>query len=113
MQATLIVDPNGTPQARPSASVTVRSKKVAKVLKKGVQATINASTAVADTPVTVKLGKATLGKTTASLAAGPQTVKVKLSKSGKSKLSKKSSAKVTVTAEIPFGSPATGKAKLK
>jgi hypothetical protein len=61
----------------------------------------------------VKLGKATLGKTTASLAAGPQTVKVKLSKSGKSKLSKKSSAKVTVTAEIPFGSPATGKAKLK
>jgi plastocyanin len=112
MQATLIVDPNGTPQARPSATVTVRSKKVAKVLKKGLQATINATTAVADTPVTVKLGKATLGKTTASLAAGPQTVKVKLTKSGKSKLSKKSSAKVTVTAEIPFGSPATAKAKL-
>ena len=40
-------------------------------------------------------------------------MKVKLSKSGKSKLRKKSTAKVKVTAEIPFGSPATAKTKLK
>ena len=48
-----------------------------------------------------------------SLAPGAQTKKVKLSKAGKSKLGKKSSAKVSVTAEIPFGAPATAKAKLK
>jgi hypothetical protein len=40
-------------------------------------------------------------------------VKVKLSKSGKSKLSKKSSAKVSVTADIPFGAPAKANANLK
>jgi hypothetical protein len=37
---------------------------------------------------------------------------VKLSKTGKNKLKKKSKASVTVTASIPFGSPASGKAKL-
>jgi hypothetical protein len=37
---------------------------------------------------------------------------VKLTKAGKSKLSKKSKASISVTADIPFGSPATGKAKL-
>jgi plastocyanin len=113
MQAMLIVDPNGTPQARPSATAKLRTKTISKAVKKGLQVTLTASTQVSGATVTAKLGKATIGKTTATLAAGAQTVKVKLSKSGKSKLSKKSSAKVTVTTDIPFGAPATAKAKLK
>jgi plastocyanin len=113
MQATLHVTSNGTPQARPTAQVSVRSKKLSKVTKKGIQVAINASAKVDGAALTAKLGKATIGKVSGlSLAAGQQSVTVKLSKSGKSKLSKKSKASVSVTADIPFGSPASGKAKL-
>lgn len=113
MQATLVVTGNGTPQARPSASLTLRTKTISKAIKKGLLVSVNASTQINGATLTAKLGKATIGKTTASLASGAQTTKVKLSKAGKSKLRKKGSAKVTVTAEIPFGAPATAKAKLK
>jgi hypothetical protein len=113
MQATLVVSGNGTPQARPSASLTVRTKTISKALKKGLLVSVNASTAVSGATLTAKLGKATIGKTGASLTSGTQTKKLKLSKAGKSKLRKKSSAKVTVTADIPFGAPASAKANLK
>ena len=113
MQATLVVDPNGTPQARPSATAKVRTKTISKAVTKGLQVSVTASTQVNGATVTAKLGKATIGKKTASLSAGAQTVKVKLSKSGKSKLTKKSSAKVSVTADIPFGAPAKANANLK
>jgi plastocyanin len=112
MQATLVVDPNGTPQARPSATAKLRTKTISKALK-GLLVQITSSAKIDGVTVTAKLGKATIGKTTASLFAGAQTVKVKLSKSGKSKLSKKSSAKVSVTADIPFGAPAKANANLK
>jgi hypothetical protein len=113
MQATLVVSGNGTPQARPTARLTVRTKTISKALKKGLLVSVNASTAISGATLTAKLGKATIGKTSASLTSGTQTKKLKLSKAGKSKLRKKSSAKVTVTADIPFGVPATAKAKLK
>jgi plastocyanin len=112
MQATLVVDPVGTPQARPSATAKLRTKTISKALK-GLLVQITSSVKIDGVTVTAKLGKATIGKATASLFAGAQTVKVKLSKSGKSKLSKKSSAKVSVTAGIPFGAPATAKGNLK
>jgi plastocyanin len=113
MQGTLHVTGNGTPQARPSATVTLRTKTISKAITKGLLVSVNASTAVSGATLTAKLGKATIGKMGTSLASGAQTKKVKLSKAGKSKLGKKSSAKVSVTAEIPFGAPATAKAKLK
>jgi plastocyanin len=113
MQATLLVTGNGTPQARPSATAKLRTKTISKAVKKGLQVAVTANTQVNGATVTAKLGKATIGKTGASLAAGAQNVKLKLSKAGKSKLGKKSSAKVTVTVDIPFGFPATAKAKLK
>ena len=112
MQATLVVTGNGTPQARPSATAKLKTKTISKALK-GLLVSFNSTAKVDGVAVTAKLGGATIGKTTASFFAGTQTVKVKLSKGGKSKLRKKSSAKVTVTANIPFGSPATAKAKLK
>jgi plastocyanin len=112
MQATLVVTGNGTPQARPSATAKVRTKTISKALK-GLLVAVTTSTKIDGATVTAKLGKATIGQTTASLAAGAQTLKVKLSKAGKSKLRGKKTAKVGVTVDIPFGAPATAKAKLK
>jgi hypothetical protein len=91
----------------------VRSKKLAKVSKKGILVAINASTKIDGASITAKLGKTTIGKAGGlSLAAGQTFQTVKLSKSGKSKLKGKKKATVSVTADIPFGSPAAGKAKL-
>jgi plastocyanin len=113
MQATLHVTGNGAPLARPSAQLSVRSKKLAKVSKKGILVAITTSAKLDDVSLVVKLGKATIGKADdLSLAAGQQFEKVKLSKAGKRKLRGKKKAKVSVTATIPFGSPAVAKSKL-
>jgi hypothetical protein len=113
MQATLHVSGNGTPQARPSASLALKSKSLSNAIKKGILVAVNASTKIDGATLTAKLGKTTIGKATVSLAAGSQADRVKLSKAGKSKLRGRSTAKVAVTADIPFGSPASAKAKLK
>src|SRR3954465_13649485 len=113
MQATLHVTSNGTPQARPAAQLSVRSKKLAKVTKKGILVALTTSAKVDGASLVAKLGKATIGKVDGlSLSAGQQLATVKLTKAGKNKLKKKSKVSVTVTATIPFGSPATGKSKL-
>jgi plastocyanin len=112
MQATLRVSTNGTAQPRPQAALSLKSKSLAKAIKKGILVSIEASTKIDGVTLTAKLGKATIGKATVSLAAGAQADLVKLSKAGKSKLRSRDTAKVTVTAEIPFGSPASAKAKL-
>jgi plastocyanin len=113
MQATLVVTSNGTPQARPSASLSVRSKKLAKVSKKGILVAITSSAKVDDASLTAKLGNAVIGKASGlSLSSGQQFASLKLSKAGKNKLKGKSKASVSVTADIPFGSPASAKAKL-
>jgi plastocyanin len=113
MSGTLHVTGNGTPQARPSASVSVRSKKLSKVSKKGVLVAITTSAKVDGASLVAKLGKTTIGTANGlSLAAGQQFATVKLSKSGKNKLKGKTKASVTVTATIPFGPPASGKSKL-
>ena len=114
MNGTLHVSTNGTPQPRPSVTLSIRGKKIAKALKKGITVALNTSAKIDDVSLVAKLGKATLGRASdLSLAQGQVFETIKLNKAGKSKLRKKSSAKVTVTAEIPFGSPATTKAKLK
>ena len=113
MQATLHVTSNGTLQARPSATVSVRSKKLAKVSKKGVLVALTTTAKVDGASLVVKLGKTTIGKLDGlSLSAGQQVATVKLTKAGKNKLKNKSKASITVTATIPFGSPASGKSKL-
>lgn len=113
MQATLHVTSNGVAQARPTAQVSVRSKKLAKVSKKGVQVAITTSAKVDGASLVAKLGKATIGKADGlSLSAGQQVTTIKLTKAGKNKLKGKTKASIAVTANIPFGSPATGKTKL-
>jgi plastocyanin len=114
MQATLHVSANGTPQARPSATLALRTTKISKALKKGLLVGINASTKLDGVGIIAKLGKMTIGQSNGvSLAAGQQVDVVKLSKAGKTKLRGRSTAKVSVTAEIPFGSAASAKGKLK
>jgi plastocyanin len=112
MQATLHVTGNGTPQARPHADLSLKSKKLSKAVKKGLLVQVTTNTKIDNVSLTAKLGKATIGKATVSLASGTQVDLVKLSKAGKSKLRGRSTAKVTVTADIPFGSPASAKGKL-
>jgi plastocyanin len=113
MNGTLHVTGVGAPLARPSATLKLRTKTISKAVKKGLLVAVTAGSQVDGVTLTAKLGKATIGNTTTSLMSGAQTKTVKLSKAGKSKLRKKSSAKVTVTANIPFGAPASAKAKLK
>ena len=112
MQATLHVTSNGAPQARPSSSIKVTRRSVSQTIKKGIKLNMTPTTSIEGVALTAKLGKTTIGKKTVTLAQGFNAPVVKLNKAGKSKLQGKSSAKVTVTANIPFGSPVTGKAKL-
>ena len=112
MQATLQITSNGTPQARPSSSIKVTRRSVSQTIKKGIKLNMTPTTSIEGVALTAKLGKTTIGKKTVTLAQGFNAPVVKLNKAGKSKLQGKSSAKVSVTADIPFGSPVTGKAKL-
>jgi len=112
MNGTLHVTGAGTALPRPQATLSLKSKSLSKAIKKGVLVSINTTTKVDGATLTAKLGKTTIGKATVSLAAGSQAKLVKLSKAGKSKLRGRETAKVTVTANIPFGSPASTKAKL-
>jgi plastocyanin len=116
MSGTLHVTGAGSAVARPQISLAVTSRKLAKVVKKGkLQVNVGALTRSDNISVEAKLGKTTLGRATVvSLAAGAkQTVAVKLNKSAKRKLAQKSKATVLVNAAVPFGSPASTKAKLK
>jgi plastocyanin len=114
MSGTLHVTTNGAPQPRPSATLSIRAKKIAKAVKKGILVALNTSAKIDDVSLAAKLGKVTIGRASdLSLAQGQVFETIKLSKSGKNKLRGKRKATVTVTADIPFGSPATAKAKLK
>jgi plastocyanin len=114
MQGTLHVTGAGAALARPSASLTLRTKKIAKALKRGLLVGANSSAKVDGVSMIAKLGKTTIGRANGlSWFAGQQVDVVKLNKAGKSKLRAKGKATVKVTADIPFGSPASAKAKLK
>jgi len=112
MLATLHVTANGMPQARPSSSIKVTRRRVSQTIKKGLKVKMTPTTAIQGVTLTAKLGKTTIGKKSTSLGPGFNSPVVKLSKTGKSRLRGKSSAKVSVTADIPFGSPVTSKVKL-
>jgi hypothetical protein len=114
MQATLVVTGNGTPLARPQVNnLKLKTKTIAAAIKKGLRLTTTPNRALGGVALTAKLGKATIGRATVSLIEGWNSVVMKLSKAGKKKLRGKAKAKVAVTADVPFGSPATAKANLK
>jgi plastocyanin len=113
MSGTPHVTSSGAAVARPTVAVVVKSKKLAKASKKGILVALTTNSKVDGASLTAKLGKTTIGQASGvSLAAGQQFATVKLSKAGKNKLKGKKKATITVTANVPFGSPASGKSKL-
>lgn len=116
MSGNLQVSGLGAPTARPQIDVIPGGGKLSKIAKKGkLPVTVKALTASSGVELEVKLGKAEIGSQKAfNLAAGQsRKLSVKLTKSGKTKLAKKKSAKLTVTGEVPFGAPDTGKRTYK
>jgi plastocyanin len=113
MNAVLNVTSNGAPQARPSATLRLTTKKLSKAIGRGISVAIDSSVKVDGGELVARLGKTTIGSVS-NLAwfAGQQFETIRLTKAGKAKLRGKSKAQVIVTATVPFGSPATAKAKL-
>jgi len=114
MVANLVVSGPGTPVARPSVTLKVTATKLSKAIKQGIRVQSTASAKVDGVSLTAKLGKTTIGTATnQSIAQGAAFETIKLSQAGKSKLRKVKKASITVTGDVPFGSPASTKAKLK
>ena len=107
----------GTPVARPAVTLKVASKKVDKVASSGkLRVKATASAAASNVVVTAKKGARKLGSasTVSEIPAGQtRTIVFKLTKSQKNFLDGLNSAKVKVSAEVPFGSPAKTSRKLK
>lgn len=113
MNGVLHVTANGTPQARPQATVTPTTRKLSKVVKGGLSVEINSTAKVDGAELVVKLGNTTIGTASPlSWFVGQQFDKVRLTKAGKNKLKRKRKATLTVTAVVPFGTPVSVKAKL-
>jgi plastocyanin len=108
MAAELVVGP-GTPVARPQVKVRVLSSKVEQVVSGGkLRLKLTATTASQDVALVAKKGARKLGsKGNLDLAAGAsRTVKLPLTAAGKGVLDDLESAKVKLTATVPFGAPA-------
>lgn len=116
MQASLTVSGSGTPTARPKVDVTISASSLSAAAKKGkLPVKVQALTLSDGVELDAKLGKVTLGTQKAFNLAAGQTRKItlKLTKAGRSKLTGRKSAKVTVTGSVPFGSPDSAKKTLK
>jgi plastocyanin len=114
MNGVLNVTANGTPQPRPSATLTVNTRKLSKVLKRGRLSVEISSTAKVDgVELVARLGKVEIArKPNVSWFPGQQFDKLTVTKAGKNKLRGRKKASITLTATIPFASPASAKAKL-
>jgi plastocyanin len=120
MQGTLQVvnDPGFDPVPRPEIEIKVKSKKLGKVVKSGklkVKVEAGEPTDADGVSLSAKKGRKSIAKK-ASLnvnAGGSETAKLKLKKSALEKLADLDKAKVKVTAEVDFGSPAKASKKLK
>jgi plastocyanin len=116
MSANLVVTGNGSPVARPAVVLTVVSKKLHRVLASGkLNVKVSASALSSGVELTARKGARKLGsQSNIDLAAGAsRTVKLPLTQSGKKALKNLASAKVMVSAAVPFGSPATAKRTLR
>jgi plastocyanin len=119
MDGTLTVGEFSTgPVPRPSISLKVKSKKLAKVVKSGklkVKVTAAESTDAEGVSLTAKKGAKSITKR-ANLdvnAGDSKTAKLKLKKKAAEKLANLEKAKVKVTGEVDFGSPDKASKKLK
>jgi plastocyanin len=117
MQATLEIT-GGDPLPRPSIEVKVKSKTLEKVVDSGkLKVTVSAAAGTDADGVSLSAKKGRRGitkKANLDIAAGQsETAKLKLKKKAAEKLGELEKAKVKVTAEVDFGSPAKANKKLK
>jgi hypothetical protein len=113
MAGTLLVSGDGA-LPRPSVSVAIASSKLAKVRKGRLKVSVTAATASSDVSLIARVGRRTLPPVPdVDLAAG-QTRKLtlKLTNAAKKDLKDVEKAKVTLSASVPFGAPATAKRTL-
>jgi plastocyanin len=108
MQATLNVTGNGLP--RPTVDLTVTSRKLSKVVKKGKLAVRATTTGNPEVALSATLGKRRIAAGT--IPAGGTGGALKLTKGGRQALAGKERATVKVTGTIDFGAPDTAKRKL-
>jgi plastocyanin len=114
MVATLAVSGNGAPVPRPTMALRVIGKDIATAIKRGLRVRMELSAKSDGLELEAKLGKTTIAEQGGiSQAQGVSFQQLKVNKAGKAKLRKRGKATVTVTGTIPYGSPASTKAKLK
>lgn len=115
MSGTLIINDAGTAVARPSVKVSIPAQKLRKVRKSGVKVKVKALTASKGVFLSAKKGKVTLGsKRGLSLNAGQsKTLTLRLTKAGRKAIKKGKSAKIKVSASVPFGKTSTASRKVK
>jgi plastocyanin len=119
MQAELdVANSPGGPVARPDIEVAIKSKKLAKVAKSGklkVEITAAEPTDADGVSLSAKKGRKGITKrANLNLNGGAsETVKLRLKKKAEKKLADLEKAKVKVTAEVDFGSPAKASKRLK
>jgi hypothetical protein len=119
MQGTLtITDSAEGPDPRPDVALKIKSKKLEKVVDSGkLKVKVSASEPTDADRVTLSAKKGAKGITkraTLNLNAGDsKTAKLKLKKKAAKKLADLDKAKIKITAEVDFGSPAKASKKLK
>jgi plastocyanin len=114
MIATLAVSGNGVPTPRPTLGLKVIGKSIGTAIKRGLRVRMQLGTKADGLELEARLGKTIIAKQGGiSQAQGTSFQQLKLNKAGKSRLRKREKATVTVTGLVPFGSPASTKARLK
>jgi hypothetical protein len=119
MQGTLtITDSLEGPDPRPEISLKIKSKKLEKVVKSGkLKVAVSAAEPTDAEGVSLSAKKGRKGitkKLSVDVNAGnTETVKLRLKKKAAEKLADLEKAKVKVTGEVDFGSPAKASKKLK
>jgi plastocyanin len=113
MTATLQVGA-GTPLARPAVTLKILSSKIDKVVSsRTLKVKLSAAAESDGVSLLARKGARRIGSKKVDVAAGTsETAKLHLSGAGKHALEDLGAAKVSVTATVPFGSPASAKRKL-
>jgi plastocyanin len=114
MVATLSVSGNGAPVPRPTLGLRVIGKSIGTAIKRGLRVRMDLGSKADNLELEAKLGKTTIAEQGGiSQAQGTSFQQLKINKAGKSKLRKREKATITVTGTVPFGSPASTRARLK
>jgi plastocyanin len=115
MAASLQVTANGVPAARPQVTIRVLSANIDQVVSsRKLRVKVSAAAQSDDVSLIARKGARKLGaKQAIDIAAGAsRTIKVPLTGSGRKALKDLESAKVKVTASVPFGSPDSASRRL-